>query len=104
MDRGDHVGAGDVEDFVASLEVEEVVRQRQIADGLEHGPHGPVGNEDAAVEVFSKSVRHGPQATGVLPRARMLPGPRPSADSEHDGGLVAVAGVVPGVSGAGRVG
>ena len=62
VDRADHVGTGDVEDLVATLEPLEVVQAQVVL--LEHRAHRPVGDHDAFGESAAQSL--GLSGHGVL--------------------------------------
>ncbi|MGX1508564.1 UNVERIFIED_CONTAM: hypothetical protein RKD43_007273 [Streptomyces graminofaciens] len=57
VDGADDVGAGDIEDLVAALEVLEVLQRRILR--LEHGAHRAVGHHDPGGERFAQGVDTG---------------------------------------------
>jgi hypothetical protein len=58
VDRADDVGAGDVQDLVAALEVLEVLEGRVLR--LEHGAHRAVGHDHTGGQGFTEGVGSGP--------------------------------------------
>ena len=80
VDRADHVGAADVEDLVAALELLVVLERRVVL--LQQRAHRAVGDDDPGAQRVEQRLR--PAAGGGRPRCRGRSGARRTGRSPRD--------------------